>query len=515
MKLRNALLVAQRDYVAYVMRRRFWVSLLLSPAILLAVMLVPALIQHFGGAHRYAVVDHSGWLLPAVEQRIAASDYARLLDLAARTPAPAQSRLPPVLAAVAPAAHKLDQKRRDALAHALAAGSPAPTDGAALAIWQHRDALIKWYAQLTPDAAASVDDGLAKARYQLVVLSQDKLRHAVVHGDVYAYFVLPSQPLADAAKFVYASHNLTDTALRDWFSAKVSAAVQARRAAQAGLSPKQAKLIGQSIDFDDQLVTRSGASTATQAEQAAQWLPVGYTYLLFISIMQIAQLLMLSTIEEKSNRIAETLLAAIEPSDIMAGKTLGVTCVGMTLVGGWLVLILGLLAIFGSMFQLGGFAAAIIAGISAWDIGWFVVYFILGVLLYAAVTGAIGAAVNNIREAQPYMTPVSLFMILPLILMVPIAHDPTALWARVLSYVPPLTPFLMMSRSGAPPPLIDYLLTSALLLVTVIIALYLSGRVFRRGLLNSGAPPKFREMLSWARKGKVAGKTDRDAGLAS
>jgi hypothetical protein len=88
------------------------------------------------------------------------------------------------------------------------------------------------------------------------------------------------------------------------------------------------------------------------------------------------------------------------------------------------------------------------------------------------------------------------------------------LWARALSYVPPLTPFLMMSRSGAPPPLIDYLLTSALLLVTVVIALYLSGRVFRRGLLNDGAPPKFGELLSWARKAKVAARQDAGTGLA-
>lgn len=506
---RNVWLVAQRDYVAYVMRRRFWVSLLLSPAILLAVMLVPPLIQQFSGAHRYAVVDHSGWLLPAVEQRIAAGDYARLLELAARAPPQQVQGLPRVLAAIAPAAARLDDKGRDAVAQALATGTPQPTTPAAVAIWQHRADLARWYAQLTPRAAANLDRGLAIARYQLVQVPAGSLRDEVVEGSLYAYFVLPAQPLAADAPFVYASHNLTDTDLRDWFGARVSAAVQARRAALAGLSADQAKLISQAVDFDNQMVTEQGAKTATAAEQAAQWLPVGYVYLLFISIMQIAQLLMMATIEEKSNRIAETLLAALEPPDIMAGKTLGVALVGVTLVGGWLVMILGLLAGFGSMFHLGGFVAAILAAISAWNIAWFLVYFVLGFLLYAGVTGAIGAAVNNIREAQPYMTPVTLFMILPLILMVPVAHDPTALWARALSYVPPLTPFMMMSRSGAPPPMIDYVLTTALLLVTVVVVLYLSGRIFRRGLLNTGAPPRFREMLSWAGKPGIRASSER------
>jgi ABC-type Na+ efflux pump permease subunit len=514
MTLRNVWLVAQRDYVAYVGRRRFWISLLLSPAILLAIMLVPPLIQHFSAAQSYAVVDQSGWLLPAVEQRIAADDYARLLNLAARTPAQAVHGLPPVLAALAPDAAKLDEQGRKDLAQALAAGKPAPVSADALAIWAQRDALAKWYSALTPEMAAAVDRNLSIAKYKRVEQAPKSLRDAISKGDLYAYFVLPSDPLAADATFKYASHNLTDTDLRDWFGTKVSAVLQARRAAQAGLTAAQAKSIGQAVSFDNQLVTEHGAKTATAAEQAAQWLPVGYVYLLFISIMQIAQLLMMATIEEKSNRIAETLLAAIQPSDIMAGKTLGVACVGVTMVGGWLTLILGLLAVFGSMFNLGGFAGAILAGISAWNIMWFLVYFVLGFLLYAAVTGAIGAAVNNIREAQPYMTPVMLFMIIPLIIMVPVAQDPTALWARVLSYVPPLTPFLMMSRSGAPPPMIDYIATTALLLVTVVIAMYLSGRIFQRGLLNSGAPPKFGEMLSWARGSKRAATQAGDAAAA-
>jgi len=123
-------------------------------------------------------------------------------------------------------------------------------------------------------------------------------------------------------------------------------------------------------------------------------------------------------------------------------------------------------------------------------------------LLYAAVLGAVGAAVNNIREAQPFMMPVMIFLMLPLILMVPIAKDPTATWARVLSYAPPLTPFLMMNRSEAPPPIIDYVATTALLVLTVIIAFYASGRIFSTGLLNTGAPPKLKEMLSWIRRPK-------------
>jgi hypothetical protein len=58
---------------------------------------------------------------------------------------------------------------------------------------------------------------------------------------------------------------------------------------------------------------------------------------------------------------------------------------------------------------------------------------------------------------------------------------------------------MMMSRSAAPPPLVDYIATTALLAVTVAIALVAAGKVFRCGLLNAGAPPRLKEMLAWAR----------------
>ena len=499
MKLHDVLLVARRDYVAYVGRRRFWISLLITPAIFLAFMLVPALISQFHGARHYAVVDHSGWLLQAVEQRIEGEDFAKLLDLAAQGTAASSTKLPATWSALAPQAAKLDATSRAALGQALAGVGPVPTGPTAQAIWQQRDALQHWYAALTHDAAARIDRSLSVARFQRVDTPAASLQDATAQGKLDGYFTFPKDPLHGDAVYAYASRNLTDTDLRDWFAGEVSAVVQARRAAKAGLSSDEARLLVQAVSFQGQLVTEHGHKAVTAAEKAAQWLPVGYVYLLFISIMQIAQLLMMATIEEKSNRIAEMLLAAIEPSDIMAGKTLGVAGVGITLVGSWLVIILGLLATVGAALSMGGVAAQILAGISAWNLAWFGVYFVLGFLLYAAVMGAIGASVNNIREAQPYMTPVMLFLILPLILMVPVAQDPTALWARVLSYVPPLTPFMMMSRSAAPPPLVDYVATTALLAVTVAIALYAAGRVFRRGLLNVGAPPRLKEMLAWAR----------------
>ncbi len=503
MKPRNIGLIARRDYLAYVARRRFWVSLLLTPAILLAVLFVPVLIQKYQSAHTYAVVDQSGWVLKAVNERIAAGDYDQLLGLATlHQKAGTAQELPKPLASIAPDAAKLAPGQQKALATAIATGAAAPqTSQAAQAIWKQRAQLKQWYASLDAKKARALDGSLAIARYHYEPgqATQGELRERVTQGKLFGYFVIPADPLEAGASFTYASRNLTNTELSNWFEAQVNAVVQARKVTEVGLPVAKAEWLKSPVSFHSQLVTKSGAKKATMAEKAAQYLPIGYVYLLFIAIMSISQLLMMSTIEEKSGRIAESLLATVDASEIMAGKTLGVALVGITQVGFWLVLLLGVLIGFGSRLPIGGFVHALIASITFANLAWFLVYFVLGFLFYAAILGAIGAAVNNIQEAQPYMVPVIMFMVFPLALMLPVVRDPTATWARVLSYFPPLTPFLMMNRSAGPPPLIDYIATTALLIVTVVFALYASGRVFRVGLLHTGAPPKVKELLAWLR----------------
>ncbi|MGH8271678.1 MAG: ABC transporter permease [Gammaproteobacteria bacterium] len=502
MKLRNIILIARRDYLAYVARKRFWVGLLVTPAILLAIIFVPVLIQQFESAHEYAVVDHSGWVLEAVNTEIAADDYEQLLTLAAADVATGNAKsLPAPLAAIAAPSAKLDPAARKTLAEALAAGKPAPSSPQALAVWQKRAALTGWYRSLTPKTARAVDSHLAIAQYHFVAgnFTPSELSDKVNAGKLFAYFIIPADPLDPKAPFIYASQNLTNTDLRSWFGARLTSVVQARKVATVGLPADKAAWLKAPVELQGKLVTKAGARQATLSEKFGQYLPIGYVYLLFIAIMSIAQLLMMSTIEEKSSRIAETLLSSVKPSEIMGGKTLGVAAVGVTLVCCWLAIILGLVAVFGSMLPIGGFAQALLANVTVWSIAWFLVYFILGFLLYAAVLGAIGAAVNNIQEAQPYISPVMIFMILPMIIMFPVIKDPTATWVRVLSYFPPLTPFLMVNRSAASPPLVDYIVTTALLIVSVAIALYASARIFRVGLLNTGAPPKIKDLLSWLR----------------
>jgi ABC-type Na+ efflux pump permease subunit len=95
---------------------------------------------------------------------------------------------------------------------------------------------------------------------------------------------------------------------------------------------------------------------------------------------------------------------------------------------------------------------------------------------------------------------VTLVMIVPLLTMTFIPKDPNGVLARVLSWIPPYTPFTMMNRAAADPPLVDLWGTLLLLLLSTALALWLAGKIFRVGILRTGQPPKLVEMLSWIRR---------------
>jgi ABC-2 type transport system permease protein len=119
----------------------------------------------------------------------------------------------------------------------------------------------------------------------------------------------------------------------------------------------------------------------------------------------------------------------------------------------------------------------------------------------ASLMAAIGAAVNEMREAQTLMTPVMLAMMIPWILWLPISRDPNSMFAVITSFLPPINTFVMLLRmsSTAPPPGWQVWLSILIGLVSVYAAVWLAAKVFRIGILMFGKPPDFRTLIRWVR----------------
>jgi len=216
--------------------------------------------------------------------------------------------------------------------------------------------------------------------------------------------------------------------------------------------------------------------------------PFAFMFLMFMGIFGIGQHMLTSVIEEKNSRVIEVVLSAISPFQLMAGKVLGLGGIGLTVISLW---------------GTAAFAAARWKGlsidVSAEVVLCFAVYYILGFLLFSSVLAGIGSICNTIKEAQSLMMPLTLIIIVPTVAWIDLARHPEGALARVLSFVPPLTPMVMILRlsAGGDVPVLEVLASILVLGASVLAVVWVAAKVFRTGILMYGKRPGLREVLRW------------------
>jgi ABC-type Na+ efflux pump permease subunit len=213
--------------------------------------------------------------------------------------------------------------------------------------------------------------------------------------------------------------------------------------------------------------------------------------LLFLGVVIGGQTLMTSTIEEKSSRVVEILLSAISPIELMAGKLVGQLAVGLSVM---LVYIgLGLYAL-SSFSMLGSFDPMLAV--------YLIVFFLITYLVYGAIMLSIGAAVNQLADAQSLMGPVMLLLIAPYVLAPFIGRAPNSTFSVAVSFIPPVNTFGMIARlaSDSPPPAWQVWLTALVGVGAACVTVWFAAKVFKIGLLMHGKPPNFATLIRWARE---------------
>jgi ABC-2 type transport system permease protein len=242
-----------------------------------------------------------------------------------------------------------------------------------------------------------------------------------------------------------------------------------------------------------------GKEEVSMADVIRQWAPVAFVYLLWIAIFTISNMLLNNTIEEKSNRIIEVLLSSVTPRELMLGKLFGIAAIGLTMLAAWIgsaVVILSMQS--GAQSEITSQLLNVLT--SSGLLPAFAVYFLLGYFMYAGAFMAVGSVCNTIKEAQNLMGVVTIVMIVPLLTMTFIPKDPNGTLATIMSWIPIYTPFVMMNRAAADPPLFDLIGTTILLVIFTGLSLWSTGKIFRIGVLRTGQPPKLLEMVRWLKR---------------
>lgn len=290
--------------------------------------------------------------------------------------------------------------------------------------------------------------------------------------------------------------------------------------------PNLKEIIDESkINFSIQTIKwgDDGSESASSA-QIASVVGMASTVLIYMFILMYGSMVMQGALEEKTNRIVELMVSSVRPFELMMGKIVALGFVGLTQLFLWGVMTACLL--FAGMFFIGkdldpsalqqGMAAqasAMPAGmeslvylgrtLGAIDFAslgfFFVVYFIGGYLLYAAIFAAIGSSVSQQEDTQQFMTPVMILVIFALYAGIYSMDNPDGPLAFWCSLIPFTSPMVMMVRLPFEVPLWEKLLSVALLYASAWGITWLSARIYRVGVLMYGKKPGIRELIKWIR----------------
>lgn len=248
-------------------------------------------------------------------------------------------------------------------------------------------------------------------------------------------------------------------------------------------------------------------------------------FVVYMFIFVYGSMVMRSALEEKTNRIVEVIVSSVKPFQMMLGKILGVALVGLTQFGAWIVL--SILAITGMGIAFGSKANEIATHVSAANIGQnsaisgqlgnassftdtlmnlpyleivviFLIFFAGGFLLYSSMFAAIGSAVNQETDVQQFMLPISLPLIFGFVIAQnAVFQDPNGSMAKIFSMIPFTSPIVMVVRAPFGVPWSEILLSAVILFATFFVMVWITGRIYRIGILMYGKKPTWKELGKW------------------
>ncbi|MEE9297105.1 MAG: ABC transporter permease, partial [Phycisphaerae bacterium] len=280
----------------------------------------------------------------------------------------------------------------------------------------------------------------------------------------------------------------------NWLHRQINGSIRAWRVAEASLPGETVDWATAPVPISERpLFSRTAAGALVAGKANDHYINIaagmGLAFLMFLVILIGAIPLTYSVLEEKMQRSAEVLLGSITPFQFMMGKILGMVGVSLSIMTIYIVL---------------GFLAA-----SAYGYGhtlprhliyWFVLYQAGSILMFGSLFAAIGAACNDMKDAQNLMAPASIIACIPLFVIRPVMMEPNSTFSTLVSFFPPATPVLMLLRQGlpAPVPFWQPVLGLILVLATALLCVALAARVFSVGILMQGKGANIREILQWA-----------------
>ena len=371
----------------------------------------------------------------------------------------------------------------------------------------------------------------------------EDLRQSFSETDYYALLQITHLVANTRNSVILYSDKQPSFSVKSHISNAIEKEIERRKLKSAGIDQDILKSVKTNISIQTIQWTESGEEKESSTELA---MIVGYIsgFLIYFFIFMFGAQVMRGVIEEKTNRIIEIIISSVRPFQLMMGKIIGIGLVGLTQFALWVVLTIALITVGknaffpelttpsgnevvaeGFMEKAPGQQADIMQSDQTKDlsesltenakikqifsaiedinvglmVGSFIFFFLGGYLLYGSLFAAIGSAVDNEADTQQFMLPITIPLILAIIVMINAINSPEGPIAFWFSIIPLTSPIVMMVRIPFGVQAWELILSMGLLVLTFIATTWLSGKIYRTGILMYGKKVNYKELWKWIR----------------
>lgn len=482
----NILLVARREFAQVIQLKSFWLTLLLIPvALAVGPMLGDKLSEEEPA--RVVVIDRAGGsAATALEARFGLEQDQRTLQALSRYVR--RHKLEAADPQAPWAQHDRWYTPADVMAFRRAGGA---------------DAALAKIARVKPDTIPEFEN--PEVDYVVVRASgalanaQGPALAAAANRLVQASKDAPDEQRADVVLFVGNGYP-ADLTVRLWANEQPRASFVATVQDVLTTDLRQRLLTGSGLSAQQALAVQSAAPAiavttpapgggAREAMFVRSIVPLALAYILMMGLMMSGSWMLQGAIEERSKKLLESVLACISPEELMYGKLLGALAIGLSMLTAWL----GAAAVvaFASQGAIADLIRPALAPVtSPGAIVTLIYFFVMGYLAISILFVAIGALADSMSEAQGYLMPVLLAILLPITFLIQaILAGNAGPLVQVLTWVPIWTPFTVLARLGSGISTVEVVGAALVLAAFVALEVILLARLFRQSLLAQGQKP--------------------------
>lgn len=340
------------------------------------------------------------------------------------------------------------------------------------------------------------------------------------YGDSYALITIPAD-VAETKKVNVYSDDAVRMSLMSSIEDVLGERLSREKILSYGIPVFEQMMKESDIEVDVDALTWDNEVSSTML---ASVVGIVLAFIIYIFVLMFGAMIMASVVEDKTNRIVEVIVSSCRPIELMMGKIIGVALVGLTQIAIWAVLIgigVALLGMSGLMPDASAMAPGMTPGMEqavpemdsdlakvmqmVMSVNWiqllamFIVYFIGGYLLYAALFAGFGSAVDQQADTAQFTTPIMMIIVFALLIGEACIENPNGQLGVWCSIIPFTSPIVMMTRLPYDVPVWQILTSIGVLYGSALLFTYFAARIYRNGILRYGKKVSYIELFKWLR----------------